>query len=118
LSKKERRENRGLDCFRGVFHGVAVRKPSPNLMLLLTLIAAAVVVAVVVSRMGTAPQGKRIGFQDADTPLGLPEDGEIDHRFHFLSAWQTAQIPTAPRFDPPWARITAVWFTTPRNSGK
>lgn len=94
-------KNRGLDCFRGVFHGVAVRKPSPNLMLLLTLVAAAVVVGVVVSRLGTAPRGERIGFQDADTPLAMPGNGEVDHRFHFLSAWQTAQIPTAPRFDPP-----------------
>lgn len=43
----------------------------------------------------------RIGFQDADFPLGMPEQGQIDHRFHFLSAWQTALIPQATRFDPP-----------------
>ncbi len=40
-------------------------------------------------------------LQDADTPLALRDDGGVDHRFHFLSAWQSAQIPTAVRFDPP-----------------
>ncbi|MES2440433.1 MAG: M23 family metallopeptidase [Verrucomicrobiota bacterium] len=38
---------------------------------------------------------------DADEPLAMPEHGEVDHRFHFLSAWETAQIPQALRFDPP-----------------
>lgn len=38
---------------------------------------------------------------DADAPLAMPVSGEPDHRFHFLSAWQTAQIPRALRFDPP-----------------
>jgi murein DD-endopeptidase MepM/ murein hydrolase activator NlpD len=38
---------------------------------------------------------------DADTPLAMPRNGEPDHRFHFLPAWQTAQIPRALRFDPP-----------------
>ncbi len=38
---------------------------------------------------------------DADSPLAMPTHGEPDHRFHFLSAWQTAQIPRALRFDPP-----------------
>ena len=38
---------------------------------------------------------------DADSPLPMPANGEPDHRFHFLSAWQTAEIPRALRFDPP-----------------
>lgn len=38
---------------------------------------------------------------DADSPLPMPESGALDHRFHFPSAWQTAQIPTAVRFDLP-----------------
>jgi len=38
---------------------------------------------------------------EADSPLPMPSHGEPDHRFHFLSAWQTAQIPRALRFDPP-----------------
>lgn len=38
---------------------------------------------------------------DADSPLSMPVSGEPDSRFHFLSAWQTAQIPRALRFDPP-----------------
>ena len=38
---------------------------------------------------------------DADSPLPMPTHGEPDHRFHFLSAWETAQIPQALRFDPP-----------------
>ena len=42
-----------------------------------------------------------MGFQDADPPLMMPESGELDHRFHFLSAWQVARIPRALRFDPP-----------------
>ncbi|NJM36621.1 MAG: M23 family metallopeptidase [Akkermansiaceae bacterium] len=33
--------------------------------------------------------------------LKMPESGEADHRFHFLSPWLTAQIPKAIRFDPP-----------------
>ena len=38
---------------------------------------------------------------DSDSPLGMPKQGAVDHRFHFLSPWETAQIPRALRFDPP-----------------
>jgi murein DD-endopeptidase MepM/ murein hydrolase activator NlpD len=40
---------------------------------------------------------------DADirASLKVQEHGEVDHRFHFLSPWLTAQIPKATRFDPP-----------------
>ncbi len=46
------------------------------------------------------PEMNRLPPTDADEPLALPKTGEIDHRFHFLSAWDTAQIPKATRFDP------------------
>jgi murein DD-endopeptidase MepM/ murein hydrolase activator NlpD len=38
---------------------------------------------------------------DADTPLSMPGTGDVDHRFHFLNAWETNKIPQALRFDPP-----------------
>ena len=69
---------------------------SSNAGLLLTLVVAAVVVAIVVGRVGPLR-----GVQAADSPLSMPAQGEPDYRFHFLSAWQTAQIPRALRFDPP-----------------
>ncbi|RYD34673.1 MAG: M23 family metallopeptidase [Verrucomicrobiaceae bacterium] len=37
---------------------------------------------------------------DADEPLTMPENGAVDHRFHFLSAWDTARVPFSGRFDP------------------
>jgi hypothetical protein len=91
----------GLDCFRSHSHGHGVRTSTSNLLLLATLAVAAVIVGVVMWRMGEMKPVQRIGFQDADAPLGMPRSGEPDHRFHFLSAWQTAQIPDSPRFDPP-----------------
>ena len=36
-----------------------------------------------------------------DTALEMPKGGAVDHRFHFSPAWESAQIPTALRFDPP-----------------
>ena len=44
---------------------------------------------------------RKLAELDADSPLPMPANGEPDHRFHFLSAWETAQIPRALRFDPP-----------------
>ena len=44
---------------------------------------------------------QRVAEIDADSSLPMPTNGEPDHRFHFLSAWETAQIPRALRFDPP-----------------
>jgi hypothetical protein len=70
-------------------------------MLLLTLLVAAGIVALMVSRLGDSPAAVRIGFQDSDKPLAMPADGKIDHRFHLLSAWQTALVPESPRFDLP-----------------
>ncbi len=91
----------GLDCCRGLFDATGVRKSSSHLMLFLTLAAAVGIIGVVVWRSGNAPPVQRIGFQDADVPLGMPQSGGIDHRFQFPSAWQTAGIPRASRFDPP-----------------
>jgi murein DD-endopeptidase MepM/ murein hydrolase activator NlpD len=70
-------------------------------MMLLTLAAAAGIAGVVLWRLGEKPPAAPIGLQNADTPLAMPESGVPDHRFHFLSAWQTARIPHATRFDPP-----------------
>ncbi|MCX6874157.1 MAG: M23 family metallopeptidase [Verrucomicrobia bacterium] len=78
-------------------------KTASNGLLCLTLLIAAGVVGVVLWRAGQGPghQVERVGFQDADAPLMMPEAGEVDERFDFPSAWQRAQIPQAARFDPP-----------------
>lgn len=65
-----------------------------NVLKLLAILAVAGIAGLVIWRGQTAEI-------DADSPLPMPEKGEPDHRFHFLSAWQTAQIPVAWRFDPP-----------------
>lgn len=64
-----------------------------NLPVLLVIAALAGAAVFVLKRPPAEP--------DADTPLSMPTSGDPDHRFHFLSAWQTAQIPRALRFDPP-----------------
>lgn len=70
-------------------------------MMLLTLVVAAGMVGVVLWRMDDSISTERIGYQDADAPLGMPAEGGPDHRFLFPSAWQQACIPAAARFDPP-----------------
>ncbi len=66
---------------------------SPNLLILLAVAALAGIVGLMLLR--------RPADLDADPPLPMPANGEPDHRFHFLSVWETAQIPRALRFDPP-----------------
>lgn len=44
---------------------------------------------------------QKVGFQEADVPPAMPESGELDMRFHMLSAWQTNQIPNISKMDPP-----------------
>lgn len=44
---------------------------------------------------------KLVGFQDNAAPMEMPESGELDMRFHMLSAWQANQIPTISRMDTP-----------------
>jgi len=63
--------------------------------LLLILVITTMVGAVVLVDKG------RSNGTGADAPLEMPRVGEVDHRFHFLSAWQSVQIPEALRFDPP-----------------
>ena len=43
----------------------------------------------------------KTGKSEAGAPLSMPEKGEVDQRFNFPSAFETAQIPTAVRFDAP-----------------
>ena len=78
-----------------------VRNTTYNLLMLLTLAVAAWIAGYVLWNAGDKMPVARVGFQDADPPLGMPAKGAPDHRFHFLSAWQTAEIPLATRFDPP-----------------
>jgi murein DD-endopeptidase MepM/ murein hydrolase activator NlpD len=68
---------------------------SRSFNLLLILVITTMVAAVVLVNKG------RAGGSDADVPLEMPKSGEVDHRFHFLSAWQSVRIPRALRFDPP-----------------
>ena len=47
---------------------------------------------------------------DAFSPLPIPQKGEIDHRLDFPSAFLTAKIPHATRFDPPMGSHHAGLF--------
>jgi len=90
-----------LDCRAGLSQACGMRDSTSNALMLLTLVAAAGMLGYVLwSETEDAPR-ERVGFQDADTPLEMPADGAPDHRFHLLSAWQSARIPVAHRFDPP-----------------
>jgi murein DD-endopeptidase MepM/ murein hydrolase activator NlpD len=93
---ESREKTRGLACCCLVSHIVDMPTASSNRNLLMTLLVAALVLAVVIWRSGLASQ-----IDAAEAPLSMPAKGEPDHRFHFLSAWQSAAIPTALRFDPP-----------------
>lgn len=79
-----------------------MRRNLSRLLIPLTMLSAAGIVGWVVWRAKHADvPGERVGFQDADAPLAMPLTGAVDERFCLLSAWQRAQVPTAPRFDPP-----------------
>lgn len=64
---------------------------------------------------------ERVGFQGFDPPLVMPADGQIDHRFDFPSAWRTAEIPLAVRFDPPMGHLVynaqAFWEMNKKRGG-
>lgn len=68
-----------------------MQRPTRNVLVFL---ASLTLVVIVIFRFGR-------GDLNADSPLPMPEKGEIDHRFDFPSAFLTAQIPHATRFDPP-----------------
>ena len=71
--------------------------------LLITLVIAAGLVGYAVwkSSRTSAPEEKLVGFQDSDAPFAMPKNGKPDMRFHFLSAWQANQVPTAAHMDTP-----------------
>lgn len=71
--------------------------------LLLTLLLAAGIIGYVIwrSSVTSVAEVEITGFQDAATPFSMPQDGQPDMRFHFLSAWQANQIPTAHTMDTP-----------------
>ena len=70
---------------------------------LLTLVGAAALVGFAIWNVsgGADAQVERFGKQAPESALMMPADGKVDSRFHFLSAWQAAQVPKAVRFDPP-----------------
>jgi|AntRauTorcE11897_2_1112592.scaffolds.fasta_scaffold23471_2 hypothetical protein len=74
---------------------------SARLLITLSLAAGLIGFLVWKSSQTAAPAAERIGFQDADTPLGMPERGEPDPRFDMLSAWRANQIPLMTRMDVP-----------------
>jgi hypothetical protein len=74
-----------------------VLKSSRNILILLVILA----LAGLVGRRMWHVRPIMMAEIDADSPLSMPVQGALDHRFQFLSAWQSAQIPTARRFDPP-----------------
>jgi hypothetical protein len=67
------------------------------LMLCLTLVVAVGVIGWVWLRS----VGDSFVFQNDDAPLAMPLHDKIDHRFDTLTAWQSAAIPLALRFDSP-----------------
>jgi murein DD-endopeptidase MepM/ murein hydrolase activator NlpD len=51
---------------------------------------------------------KLVGFQDNAAPMIMPESGELDMRFHMLSAWQANQAPNISQMDPPMGSENAA----------
>ncbi|MES2981116.1 MAG: M23 family metallopeptidase [Verrucomicrobiota bacterium] len=44
---------------------------------------------------------KLVGFQESDVPPIMPKSGEVDMRFHMISAWQANQIPNISQMSAP-----------------
>jgi murein DD-endopeptidase MepM/ murein hydrolase activator NlpD len=78
-----------------------MRLPSTAVMMIATLVVGAGIVVFVLNRATRPPTAAKIGFQDSAQPLGMPENGEIDHRFQAVGAWTMARIPKSPRWDVP-----------------
>lgn len=70
-------------------------------MMLVTLALAAGILVFVLRRADRSISTVKIGFQDAAQPLGMPENGDIDHRFQAVGAWTVARVPKALRWDHP-----------------
>jgi murein DD-endopeptidase MepM/ murein hydrolase activator NlpD len=87
----------GLNVSRRILSISSVRKPSSK-GILWVILAVVGIAGWVIWRKPSSPAA---WLQDADFPLSMPATGDPDHRFQFLSAWQTAAIPLATRFDPP-----------------
>ena len=82
-----------MNVSRHIHSICAVHVRSPNLLILFAIAVLAGIAGFMVPR--------KVADIDADSPLAMPANGELDHRFHFLSVWETARIPRALRFDPP-----------------
>jgi Peptidase family M23 len=78
-----------------------MRMPSSAVMMLGTLVVAGGILAFVLHKSDRSVSTVKIGFQDSAQPLGMPENGEIDHRFQAVSAWTVARVPKALRWDLP-----------------
>ncbi|MEX1115619.1 MAG: M23 family metallopeptidase [Akkermansiaceae bacterium] len=87
----------GLNVSRRILSITSVRKPSSK-GILWVILAVVGITGWVIWQKSSSPAAS---LQDADFPLSMPATGDPDHRFQFLSAWQTASIPLATRFDPP-----------------
>ena len=85
----------------GVYHAFFMHKALFYRVVFLTLVAATGIGGFVGWRFWEARAVLHDPYQGADHPLSMPAQGEVDHRFDFLSAWQAVQIPCALRFDPP-----------------
>jgi murein DD-endopeptidase MepM/ murein hydrolase activator NlpD len=93
----ERRETGRLNVRRTVRSISPVPKPISNLAALLGILIVTGLSGFLIWHFA----GGAVKEIDADWPLPMPAGGEVDHRFHFLSAFESAQIPVATRFDPP-----------------
>jgi murein DD-endopeptidase MepM/ murein hydrolase activator NlpD len=81
-----------------------------------TLAISAAIIGFAMWRAGSShgPSVPRTGFQGADVPLSMPANGEVDFRFHQLSAWQQAQVPRVVRLDPPLGNANGALSTVTR----
>jgi len=74
---------------------------SARLLITLAIAAGLIGYAVWRSSQTGVVEVEVVGFQAADVPMKMPEDGKPDMRFHFLSAWQANQIPALTKMDTP-----------------
>src|SRR6478752_6936532 len=97
IVKDGKAETRLLNVPRRVRSISVVSRPVSNVPTLFAILVAAGIAGFLIWHFAGGA-GKEI---DADWPLPMPANGEVDHRFHFLSVFETARIPLATRFDPP-----------------